>query len=138
MREFIRIQAKEDSHHLKTMMNDSMAKGRQISSCPYLKQQSRKWSSITDDLILQSDVTSPLNIIIGAANIKTFQIFEAETMGNSNSCSRTQRLHGKATVETFLQSHQGRSVVVFTDGSVINAPYGADRGLCKPLTATER
>ena len=52
-------------------------------------------------------------------------------MGNSNSRSRTQRLHGKATVQTFLQSHQGRSVVVFTDGSVINGPYGA--GACASL-----
>ena len=113
MREFIRIQAKEDSHHLKSMMNNSMEKGRQLSPCAILKQQSREWSSMTDDLILWPDVTSPHNRIIGAANIEEFQLFEPGTMGNSNSRSRTQRLHGKATVETFLQSHKGRSVVVF-------------------------
>ena len=47
MREFIRIQAKEDSHHLKTMMNKPTEKGRQLSPCAFLKQQSREWSSMT-------------------------------------------------------------------------------------------
>lgn len=86
---------------------------------------------MTDHLILRQDVTSSRNRIIGATNIEEFQLFEPGTMVNSNSHSRTQMLHGKATVQTFLKSHQGRSVVVFTDGSVINGPYGA--GACASL-----
>ena len=39
MRKFIRIKAKEDSHHLKTMMNNAMEKSRQLSPCAFLKQK---------------------------------------------------------------------------------------------------
>ena len=57
MREFIRIEAKEASHHLKIMMNDSLQKGRNLSPCAYLQQQSRDWSSLTDDLVLSPETT---------------------------------------------------------------------------------
>ena len=128
MREFIRIQAKDENHHLKKMMSTSLRKGQKLSPCAYLEQESRDWSSITVDLQLQPDITSPSKTLLNAANIIKFQLFQPGTIGSTKNRSKQQQSIGKQKVEAFLQSHLGKDVIIFTDGSVANGPYGA--GAC--------
>ena len=139
MREYIRIKAKDPNHKLRSMMRNSMQIGQTLSPCAYLIQHSREWTTITEDLELQREQTSTPKILLNAGSIEKVDLFQPGTMGNSSSRSCLQKEHGRRVVEEFIHSHKGTDVMIFTDGSVANGPYGS--GACAilllPLESSE-
>ena len=64
-------------------------------------------------------------IITKAQIINRFELFEKNTIGNSGNRTEVQKQHGRKVVEDFVKAQKGKAILAFTDGSVVNGPYGA-------------
>ena len=124
-REYARIAAKPDSHSLVKLMESSISKGNDYCPLAYIKVLSKKWIQETMDQRVRPPCNSSEEIITKAQIINRFELFEKNTIGNAGNRTEVQKQHGRKVVEDFVKAQEGKAILAFTDGSVVNGPYGA-------------
>ena len=64
-------------------------------------------------------------IITKAQTVNKFELFDKIAIRNSGNRTEAQKKHGRKVVDDFVQSQKGKATIAFTDGSVMNEPYGS-------------
>ena len=124
-REYARIAAKQDSHSLVKLMENSTSKGNDYCPLAYIKVLSKEWIQETMDQRVRPPCNSSEEIITKAQTVNKFELFDKIAIGNSGNRTEAQKKHGRKVVDDFVQSQKGKATMAFTDGSVMNGPYGS-------------
>ena len=75
-REYARIAAKQDSHSLVKLMENSTSKGNDYCPLAYIKVFSKEWIQETMDQRVRSPCNSPEEIITKAQTVNKFELFD--------------------------------------------------------------
>ena len=106
-------------------MESSISKGNDYCHLAYIKVLSKEWIQETMDQRVRPPCNSSEEIITKAQTVKKFELFDKIAIGNSGNRTEAQKKHGRKVVDDFVQSQKGKATMAFTDGSVMNGPYGS-------------
>jgi len=137
-REFLRIKVKDQNHILRQLLQDTFRISLRFCPLEYLRIMSKQLERALDGCVLEREFSGSSSSILGNINIYKTAIV---THGSVNSQSKTKEEKDRdcAEVNTFVQLHSGKSLLIFTDGSVHNGSVGC--GACAavlfPLSLNE-
>jgi len=124
-REFIRIRAKDKSHQLQELLRHSSRVGLRFSPLEYISVMSKQLEKSMGTCFLEGEVCISESDLLHVSNISSIEICAHGSSSIRNS-SDIEKEEYRASVNNFIQSKRGKSVVIFTDGSVhnISVPVG--------------
>jgi len=125
-REFLRIMAKDDSHILRCLMDQSTRVGLRFCPMEYIRVMSKQLARALNGCSLEKELRRPVVGKNSIGNITKVEIVSRDGSSQSRTTSEIEK--DRLAVKAFVDLHQGNSVFVFTDGSVYGGPVGC--GAC--------
>ena len=129
---------KDQTHILRQLLQETFCVSLQFCPLEYLRIMSKQLERAIDGCVLERQFSVSSLSILGNINIYKTAVV---TQGSVNSQSKTKEEKDKdcAEVNTFFQLHSGKSVLIFTIGSVHSRSVGC--GACAavlfPLSSDE-
>jgi len=122
-REYLRILCKDEAHYLRQLLSSCARKG--LCFCPlnYLSLMSKQMCRSLEGCSLSREVNVSDVIIIKPAMVVQQMVVSSGIFGFSN-WSQSERQRPVDEVNVFVESNKGKSVMVFTDGSVYDGSVG--------------
>ena len=136
-REFIRIQAKDESHILRRLLNTSFRHKNSFCPLEFIKLKSRTLIKELGDKQIAKDYLPLPQDILQRSSIPYLNLFTCN-IGNSHSRTAEQKQIAENTFNEFQNRIANRFLSIYTDGSVIGNPagYGACSAVLVPIEPT--
>ena len=96
--------------------------------CHYLKYIARDFHRSLGNLEIESESSHTSSNILNDTSVGLLPL--AEDLAGAKTWSAEQRVEGKDRVDSFIEFHKGKEVLVFTDGSVEEGSTGMEGVQC--------
>ena len=121
-REYLRIMCKVEDHCLRQLLSSSSRKGLCFCPLTYLSVMSKQLTRCLDGRSLYSEVNISASIIMHPAEVLEGSVVSVDSFGYHNRSP----LDKQSVLEVYnsVEVTKGKSVTVFTDGSVYDGAVG--------------
>jgi len=133
-REYVKLLGlrKEASHPLKQLMNCSVREGAKFTLLEFMKYKSRDMLRIMSSSDLECEGLVPMELVLADRQIEQIEICKG--IGNSRNRTSQERELGMNQLHQFVSLQKQSSIIIFTDGSVIDGPIGC--GACSAVVVS--
>jgi len=122
-REFLRIRMKEDGHMLKSLLDNSSRSGLRFCPLAYIHTMSKQLERRLEGCQFEKETW-----VLSHESSCDRVISRVHIVSPCRDKSQQEMEKDLEVVELFIQKHKGKSVMVFTDGSVYSGQVGC--GAC--------
>jgi len=136
-REYMRMLQKPTDSRICILLSSTVSIRNKFTPMAYIKYVARDFQRSLDNMEIEKETKVTDEVILDDIAVRLMPL-AADLGGTSNRTSQ-QNVEGKDHVESFVEAQRGKSVMIFTDGSV-NAEYsgiGSCAALLVPLGSCE-
>jgi len=131
-REYVKLLRKEASHPLKQLMNCSVREGAKFTPLEFMKYKSRDMLRIMSSSDLECEGLVPMELVLADRQIEQIEICKG--IGNTRNRTSQERELGMNQFHQFVSLQKQSSLIIFTDGSVVDGPIGC--GACSAVVVS--